>query len=168
MGDTGFNDPWLVLCWSNTSSSPALACRVLNKCASYIAPGILASNIAWIARWPIRRQEEDGTCACLISLDSVSPVNKRLKGIPLPCHLVPQSTRACLRLKVDAARKNQWTYADVSEIISLANLCLDCSYICILRAFRTRTVFAWLWLVAGADLLWENSTANCLLAGGWC
>ena len=29
-------------------------------------------------------------------------------------------------------------------------------------------VFTWLWLVTGADLLWENSTADWLIAGGWC
>ena len=29
-------------------------------------------------------------------------------------------------------------------------------------------VFAWLWLVAGADLLWDNSIADWLVAGGWC
>jgi len=29
-------------------------------------------------------------------------------------------------------------------------------------------VFAWLWLMAGADLLWENNTADWLVAGGWC
>jgi len=29
-------------------------------------------------------------------------------------------------------------------------------------------VFVWLWLMAGADLLWENNTADWLVAGGWC
>jgi len=29
-------------------------------------------------------------------------------------------------------------------------------------------VFAWLWLMAGADLLWEKGTADWLVAGGWC
>jgi len=29
-------------------------------------------------------------------------------------------------------------------------------------------VFVWLWLMASADLLWDNSTADWLLAGGWC
>ena len=29
-------------------------------------------------------------------------------------------------------------------------------------------VFAWLWLVVGADLLWENITADWLVAGAWC
>ena len=167
MGDTVFNI--MILGWS--SICPALACRVLSKWASYICSRDSCKQHR--LNRPVTNQETGRgwyltTCACLVSLDSASLVNKDWKEYTTPCHLVPQSTRACLRLKVDAARKNQWTYADVSEIISLANLCLDCSYICILRAFRTRTVFAWLWLVAGADLLWENSTANCLLAGGWC
>ena len=30
------------------------------------------------------------------------------------------------------------------------------------------TMFAWLWLVAGADLLWEKSTGGWLMTGGWC
>ena len=30
------------------------------------------------------------------------------------------------------------------------------------------TLFAVLWLVAGADLLWEKSTADWLVAAGWC
>ena len=29
-------------------------------------------------------------------------------------------------------------------------------------------MFAWLWLMAGVDLLCENSTADWLVAGGWC
>ena len=29
-------------------------------------------------------------------------------------------------------------------------------------------VFAWLWLMAGADLLRENSTTDWLVAGAWC
>ena len=32
----------------------------------------------------------------------------------------------------------------------------------------TNAVFAWLWLMAGTDLLWENSTADWLVTGGWC
>ena len=33
------------------------------------------------------------------------------------------------------------------------------------REISHLAVFAWLWLVAGADLLWENSTADWLVAG---
>ena len=29
-------------------------------------------------------------------------------------------------------------------------------------------VFAWLWLMTGADLLWENNAADWLVADGWC
>jgi len=37
-----------------------------------------------------------------------------------------------------------------------------------LHAWVVFAAFAWLWLMAGADLLWENSTADWLVAGGWC
>jgi len=37
-----------------------------------------------------------------------------------------------------------------------------------MEIFSRTAVFAWLWLVVGANLLWENSTANWLVAGGWC
>jgi len=33
------------------------------------------------------------------------------------------------------------------------------------REISHLAVFAWLWLVAGTDLLWENSTADWLIAG---
>ena len=38
----------------------------------------------------------------------------------------------------------------------------------LIGAVLDHTVFAWLWLVAGIDLLRENSTADWLVAGGWC
>ena len=34
----------------------------------------------------------------------------------------------------------------------------------IVSALAFIVVFAWLWLMAGTDLLWENSTADCLVA----
>jgi len=37
-----------------------------------------------------------------------------------------------------------------------------------MEIFLRTAVFAWLWLVVGANLLWENNTANWLVAGGWC
>ena len=91
----------------------------------------------------------------------------------------------CLAISIPLSKTDRGS----GDIYSLANYIRSCAlkktifivwYILVILYIVSRNlflysnernifdVFAWLLLMAGADLLWENSTANWLVAGGWC
>ena len=62
--------------------------------------------------------------------------------------------------------KGEWRLIDDESTVCVVVFfeILDSSRLSVARC----TIFAWLWLVAGADLLWEKSTAGWLVAARWC